>query len=268
MFRSRIITVFVSLCVAGSALAAPPEPLVRFLPPVAQTAAPVQPSVTPAEPIMPGTMVPSAPQQFGLSDLESIALSNNPSLARANARVQAARGNWVQVGLLPNPVGGYSTAEIGEEGTAGQQGGAIGQEIVLGHKLKLNRAVAAQEIRQAEQQREAQTFRVLNDVRTQFFNVLIAQQKVELAQRLFGVGQQGVDTTEKLFKAQEVGRADVLQARIEANTAQILAENARNEYLSAWRHVVGRDWDAESLPCPAGRRRSRWTGEHSVGAST
>src|SRR5262249_49651755 len=119
-----------------------------------------------------------------------------------------------------------------------QQGGMISQEIVLGRKLKLNRDIAAQEVQQAQQQREAQTFRVLNDVRANFYNVLIAQQKVTLAERLFGIGQQGVDTTEKLFKAQEVSRADVLQAKIEANSARILAENSRNEYTASWRMLA------------------------------
>ena len=87
-----------------------------------------------------------------LADLETMALSQNPSLARACAMVQAAKGEWLQVGLMPNPIGGYSTMEIGEENTAGQQGGMIGQEIVMGRKLKLNRAVAAQQIRRAEQE--------------------------------------------------------------------------------------------------------------------
>ena len=92
-----------------------------------------------AEQIPPGMAVPAAPKPVCLADLEGMAMANNPTLARANARVQAAQGNWKQVGLLPNPTGGYSASEIGDEGQAGQQGGVIGQEIVLGHKLKLNR---------------------------------------------------------------------------------------------------------------------------------
>src|SRR5687767_5754339 len=39
------------------------------------------------------------PSSLTLADLEQIALSNNPSLGRAQALVTAARGNWVQVGL-------------------------------------------------------------------------------------------------------------------------------------------------------------------------
>jgi cobalt-zinc-cadmium efflux system outer membrane protein len=253
-FQSLVL--IAGLCAASNLFAQAPDAQVRALPPINDAMA--QPSPPPngqsvgqagppaawfppanaPEPIVPGEIDPSAPRQFGLADLDSIALANNPTLASANARVQAAQGNWVQVGLYPNPTGGYSTAEIGEVNTAGQQGGMIGQEIVLGGKLKLNRAIAAQEVRQAEQEREAQTMRVLNDVHAQFYAVLIAQDKVTLAERLVGVGNQGVDTTQRLFKAQEVSRADVLQARIEANSARILAENAHNEYLSAWRSMA------------------------------
>jgi cobalt-zinc-cadmium efflux system outer membrane protein len=172
---------------------------------------------------------------FTLADLEGIALANNPSLVTAKASIQAAKGEWLQVGLLPNPTAGYSAAEIGDNGRAGQQGGVVGQEIVLGHKLKLNRAVAAQDIRRAEQELDAQRLRVLNDVRIQFYAVLIAQEKVQLAEKLVSIGQQGTDAAQNLYKAQEVGMADVLQARIEANTARIMAENAHNGHLAAWR---------------------------------
>jgi outer membrane protein, heavy metal efflux system len=189
---------------------------------------------SPVEAVQAGRPV-SGSGMLALPDLEGIALANNPSLAKANAQVQAAKGEWLQVGLLPNPTTGYSAAEIGDNGRAGQQGGVVGQEIVLGHKLKLNRAVAAQDIRRAEQDLESQRFRVLNDVRIQFYAVLIAQQKVQLAEQLVSIGQQATDAAQNLYKAQEVGMADVLQARIEANTARIMAENARNGHLAAWR---------------------------------
>ncbi len=183
-----------------------------------------------------------------LAGLESMALAQNPSLARASAKVQAAKGEWLQVGLMPNPVGGYSTAEIGEENTAGQEGGMIGQEIVLGGKLRLNRAVAAQEIRRAEQELQSQQWRVMNDVQIQFYEVLIAQRKVELAERLVGIGQQGVTASEQLFQAKEVSNADVLQSRIEANTARIIAQNARNSHLAAWRTLAAVVGNPEMQP--------------------
>ncbi len=238
MNRVGKLTTIIILLAAGIACAQSPESAIHFLPAVTEQSAQPAAPANAAESIAPGPVASCPSQQFRLEDLESIAMSNNPTVACANARVQAAQANWTQVGLYPNPTGGYSTAEIGEEGTAGQQGGMIGQEIVLGHKLKLNRAIAAKEVRQAEHEREVQTLRVLNDVRTQFYNVLIAQQKVALAERLSGIGDQGVSTTEKLFKAQEVSRSDILQARIESNSARILAENVRNEYESSWRTLA------------------------------
>ena len=112
-----------------------------------------------------------------LAQLEDMAARCNPTLAQAAARVQAAHGQYVQAGLYPNPVVGYQASEIGDEGRAGQQGGFIGQEVVTAGKLRLNRDIASQEIRQAEYAWEAQRFRVLSDVRRAFYDVLVAQRR-------------------------------------------------------------------------------------------
>ena len=68
--------------------------------------------------------------------------------------------------------------------------------------------------------------------------MLVAQQKIQLAEKLVDIGDQGVDTAKHLYQAQEVGQADLLQARIEANTARILAQNARNGLQAAWRSLT------------------------------
>jgi len=127
-----------------------------------------------------------------LSDLEQMALQNNPTLSQAQARVRAARGVWQQVGLYPNPVAGYAAEEMGDNGTAGKQGGFIGQEFVTGGKLRLNRQVACQEIIRLQQELAAQQFRVVTDVRTSFYDVLVAQRAVELTDRLVKIAEQGV----------------------------------------------------------------------------
>lgn len=49
---------------------------------------------------------------------------------------------------------------------------------------------------------------------------------------------------------QDVSKADVLQARIEANTARMLAENAKNEQLSAWRSLAAVVGQPEMSPIP------------------
>lgn len=173
-----------------------------------------------------------------LAELETMAERGNPALAQAAARVEALRGRYVQVGLYPNPTAGYIGSEIGNEGRAGQQGAFVNQEIVTAGKLRLNRAVVCQEIQQAEWAYQSQRLRVLTDVRRSFYEVLVAQQTAELTEQLVRIGEQGVKSTEQLLKAQEVARNDVLQAKIEADSARVLLERARNRYVAAWRSLA------------------------------
>ena len=82
------------------------------------------------QPIIPAETVPTPPPQvMTLAELEQIALANNPTMNQAGARIRALQGKQLQVGLYPNPVIGYIGDEMGNEGTAGQQGGFLRQEI-------------------------------------------------------------------------------------------------------------------------------------------
>jgi outer membrane protein, heavy metal efflux system len=237
---TKIMRVGILIALPTAAGAAPTLRFVRQ-PAAVEDQAPVQlPPVTlgnsPEESIAPGGRVQtSAPT---LSDLESMALQNNPTLAQAAARIQAARGRCIQAGLYPNPRIGYQGTEIGNEGRAGLQGGFIGQEIVTGNKLGLARAVTRGEIAQAQQDFEAQRLRVLNDVRIEFYNVLAAQRTLELSGELVSVGERSQGVTEQLLKAKEVSQTDVLQARVEVNMARIAQRNAENRFRGAWRRLA------------------------------
>jgi cobalt-zinc-cadmium efflux system outer membrane protein len=173
-----------------------------------------------------------------LADLEGLAMGNHPALVQANARVEAARGRWVQGGLLPNPNVGYAANQIGDRGTAGQQGAYVQQLLPLGGKLRLNRAVAEQEIQQAMRDREAWRWMVLNDVRIAFYDALIAQESVNLTARLLRIGEEGERSANELLRAGQASRVDLLQARIEARAARIESTNARNRLAAAWRRLA------------------------------
>ena len=175
---------------------------------------------------------------LSFSDLENIARGNNPTLAQAARRIEALQGKYVQEGLYPNPVIGYLGEEIGDDGQGGQQGGYVGQEIVTAGKLRLNRAVVSHEIVMARQEWEMQCLKVRNDVRSRAYDVIAAQRMVEVDEKLVLIGQQGLSAAEQLFQAKEVSRVDVLQARIEANSAKLQLENARNNHLAAWQSLA------------------------------
>jgi cobalt-zinc-cadmium efflux system outer membrane protein len=179
-----------------------------------------------------------------LDEFQAFATSNHPAVGKAAARVEAARGRWVQAGLYPNPSVGYVGEEIGNENSAGMHGAMVSQELVRGGKLQLSRVVACREIEQARQQFEAERRRVLNDVTIEFYTVLTAQRAQELAADLLRLGEQGVESTEQLFNAQEASRVDLLQAKIEVESARVASEAAMFRHQAAWRRLAA----AVSLP--------------------
>jgi outer membrane protein, heavy metal efflux system len=200
---------------------------------------PAENPTTPApEPTSPAIEPPRVSMGMSLTEWESLAERNNPTLAQASARVQAAQAEYVQVGLYPNPRLAYQATEINDEHQAGQQGGFVGQEIVTNGKLQRNRELAQQTVRQLEWAWAAQRERVVNDVRLAFYDVVVAQRTLELTDQLVRIGQEGVRAAEGLLRAKEVSRVDVLQAKIEADSAKILAQKARNRYSAAWRNLV------------------------------
>ena len=181
---------------------------------------------------------PEAASGLGLETLEQMALTCNPSVQRAAAMVAAANGTWIQVGLAPNPSVGYEGQQLGSGGLAEQHGVLFSQEVIRGGKLALNRAVAGNERMRLEQELEAQRLRVLTDVRIAYFQVLLAQRQIELTNNIIQISQEGAKTVDALYRSQEVGKSDVLQAQLEIENSQILAENARNRYASAWRSLT------------------------------
>lgn len=227
----------------NSTQAAPTAPL---LPPDSVISPPSFPGESES---LPG--VASSPVgELTLQQLEEMALSNNPAIAQADARVRALQGRWVQAGLPPNPTAGYLATEIGDEGKAGQQGGYVGQEFITGGKLRLNRAVVSQEIQQAEQQFAAVRLRVQTDVRKAYYSALVAQRRADLAADLARISSEAATASQSLLQAQEIPKAGLLQTQVEQQNAAVLALSAQNEQLAAWRRlsaVVGSDLSMQRL---------------------
>ena len=108
-----------------------------------------------------------------------LATGSHPALRESAAQVRALGGKWVQVGLRPNPTIGYAGNEIGDEGTAGQQGGFVGQEFVTAGKLDLNRSIVMREQQAAEQRLQRTQLQVITTVRKYYFEALAAERSVD-----------------------------------------------------------------------------------------
>jgi len=220
-----------------------------------------QPERLPAPPDEPSLAQPPGPQGAGtplrlpepqepppgsevltLEDLEQIALMNNPSLGRAQALVAAAQGNWVQVGLPPNFSWGYLGQQLGSGNLASQHALLIDGELVTAGKLRLNRAIAEQEIARAQNILYAQQQRVLTDVRVAFYEALLAQRNLELARQLLRIARDAETTASRLFNVGETSEVDYRQAEIEAFNAENNLNDAGARHFAAWqmlRAVIG-----------------------------
>jgi cobalt-zinc-cadmium efflux system outer membrane protein len=181
---------------------------------------------------------PNCPCPRNLSELEAIAISNNPTLSQAAARVHALQGKMVQAGLYPNPHVGYVGDEMGNDNTAGMQGASVGQTYITGGKLRLSQATVAKEVAQAQWACQTQRCRVLSDVRLSYLEFLTARQSVELHAQLLELGRAGFKAAESLHKAQEVSRVDILQAKIEADTAAMQWRDAQFRKQAAGRRLA------------------------------
>jgi cobalt-zinc-cadmium efflux system outer membrane protein len=209
-----------------------------------------QPPADPGPVPVPRSQESISSRALSLAQLEQMAENHNPTLAQAARRVEAVQGQQVQVGLYPNPVVGYQAEEVGDNGRAGQHGMFFRQEIVTSNKLGLNRAVAAHEVQQAEWDLQMQRQRILNDVRSRAYDVLAAQRTMEIAGELVRIGQTAVDVADRLNKARETSLVDVIQARVEANSAKLQLSAASKTHSAAWRRLTIVVGIPGMPPCP------------------
>ncbi len=199
---------------------------------------------------IPAPVGPAAAKPFTLAEAEAAATAYHPALRAAAARVQAAHGNWVQVGLKPNPEIGYAGNEIGNAGRAGQQGAFLSQEFVTGGKLGLNRAVASREQAEAEQRVELTRWQVLTTARKSYFELLAAERALGLAHQLNEIAAQSVSVSERRLKAMDVPKTSLLQSQIESESAALLEQQANERVAAARRRLAAVIGSSEQASSP------------------
>jgi cobalt-zinc-cadmium efflux system outer membrane protein len=173
-----------------------------------------------------------------LSQIEAQAIAMNPTIAAAQAQVDQELGLYRQAGLYPNPSLGYVRSDPSQAGQSTTQGIFYSQEVVVGNKLQLNRAIENQEVQLKIWQLEAQRERVRNDVRIQFYETLGAQRMVEAAIELERLAQEGVDVIKQAEKAKVAIRPDVLRAELQLQSIRLVLKDARDRQQTAWRQLA------------------------------
>lgn len=194
-------------------------------PPVAPRA--VQPIPGGDGPLPGGGPSPGAPSSVptvGLRELGEVAQENNPTLRSALYAIQAARGRAIQAGLYPNPSLMSGASQLA--GSASQYQAIVTQEVVVAHKLQLDRDAILQEAKRLEFEWVNARYQVLTNVRKLYFSALASQERVAVLEQLVVLANQSRGTAERLQKAGEGARVDTILLDIEFQRARMDRENS------------------------------------------
>ncbi len=172
-----------------------------------------------------------------LEAIESIALSNNPTIAELVATTQKAAGFKTQVGLRANPTVGYNGNQLADVKTD-QHTIFISQTIITADKLQLNRNVLNEALRSQLMRLEAQKYRVATDIRITFYTALAAQRRLNLIREFQSVADKGLELAELRKQGQEGSQLDVVQAEVQKNEIDLLLQQVEVRYQAAWRELA------------------------------
>jgi cobalt-zinc-cadmium efflux system outer membrane protein len=169
-----------------------------------------------------------------LAALEQLALANNPTMAGAQAAVDAARGRARQAGAWPNPTVGFSGEELTPRRTdpRGEHGFFVEQTIPLGGKRGLSRDVFERAAESALAGVDLQRQRIVSSARRLFYQTLTAERRVEVHERLATLVSDAVGVTAQLFNVGAADRPDFLETEVEAARVQLELNAARNEVFA------------------------------------
>lgn len=174
-----------------------------------------------------------------LDDFVELALANNPTLVQAAAQIDAARGAAYQAGLLPNPMLGYASDQIGIVGTAGElQGGFVAQEFMTGGKLRLSRQKYLQRARIAETHAAEQRYRVLNDVKLHYYRALAAGELVTIHEAFVANAEDRLQTTREMLNLGQANHPQMLQAEVDTQAHRLDLVAAKNNFFRTWNELT------------------------------
>lgn len=165
---------------------------------------------------------------LSLPDLTALTLARHPRLAQLTWAVETARGRALQAGLYPNPTFNLTVDELGDRtGPGGIWTPLMSQEIVTAGKLDLSRAAALKEVDQAALATISARFQLLTEVRQNYWEILTLQRRVEVLDELIGLAEKSVANANKLLKATEGSRLEVVQ--LEVDLERFRAERAATQ---------------------------------------
>jgi len=172
---------------------------------------------------------------FNIRQAVEFALQNNGNLKALKEEKGVHEAARTRAGLFPNPV-------LEVDGTTGEFTGSkfentlwvgVSQEFLTAGKRGKRRVVAEKELEGFGWQIENSGRLLSEEVKTSYFDLLLAQKRLELAERSVKLNNQLHDVAKQRFEAGDIPELEVNLARVEVARSEGRRTDAERELLPA-----------------------------------
>jgi cobalt-zinc-cadmium efflux system outer membrane protein len=180
-----------------------------------------------------GTPALAAEKEFTLQQAVEFSLQNNGDLKALREEKGVREAGKIRAGLYPNPL-------LEMDGTTGELTGSrfentmsvgVSQEFLTAGKRGKRLQAAMKEIESFDCQVDNSGRLLMEEVKTTFYDLLLAVKRVELAERSIALNGRLLDITRQRFDAGDVPELELNLARVEAARSEGLkAEAERGLY--------------------------------------
>lgn len=173
----------------------------------------------------------------------ALAMARNPTLSAARRELDSTEGGITQARTIPNPAVGYEMEDTrrASRTTTAQ----LSLPIELGGKrsARIDAAQKARELASAQLSNAEATLRAA--VIGAFFQVLVAQERISLAESSVGIATRGTQAAARRVAAGKVSPVEQTRAEVEQANAELELAEARATLDTARQHLAAQ-WGSQA----------------------
>lgn len=172
------------------------------------------------------------------AEINATATHNHPGVQQAKRQAEMLRGEWLQVGLRPNPTIEYGAEDMTSSHTAGTQGITFCQPITPQYKRDARQTAVYQAYQAAQQAYQIQYQKAVNDAVLTAYRVAFAYRKCLFLEEFSQISQEALHAASELLQAGEIARSMFLDTRIKSEQSRISLRDAEIAYRTVCKELA------------------------------
>ena len=179
-------------------------------------------------------------QNLTLPQVVKFSLQNNGDLKSFREEKGILEADKIRAGLLPNPTLEFEagTGALTGSRTENNQSVGVSQEFFLAGKRQKRLNVAEQELEMYRWQMADRERLLLGEVKTAFYDVILAEQRIVLSNRAIALNRQLLDVTKERLAAGDIPELEMNLIKVELARS----EGARIEFEKTLNRNQGKLW--------------------------